>query len=62
MRAIWKGTISFGLVTIPVSLYPATRREAAFLPLARAPAALHLRDAAINAAVFAPAGECKSAG
>jgi DNA end-binding protein Ku len=27
MRALWKGTISFGLVTIPVSLYPATRRE-----------------------------------
>jgi DNA end-binding protein Ku len=25
MRAIWKGTISFGLVTIPVGLYPATR-------------------------------------
>jgi DNA end-binding protein Ku len=27
MRPLWKGTISFGLVTIPVSLYPATRRE-----------------------------------
>ena len=27
MRALWKGSISFGLVTIPVSLYPATRRE-----------------------------------
>src|SRR5215831_2824354 len=27
MRAIWKGAISFGLVTIPVALYPATRRE-----------------------------------
>lgn len=27
MRAIWKGTISFGLVTIPVSLFPAVRRE-----------------------------------
>src|SRR5438046_3210662 len=26
-RAIWKGSISFGLVNIPVSLYPATRRE-----------------------------------
>src|SRR6266704_1209742 len=26
-RAIWKGSISFGLVTIPVSLYPATKRE-----------------------------------
>src|ERR1700761_2406803 len=27
MRAIWKGNISFGLVSIPISLYPATRRE-----------------------------------
>ena len=27
MRAIWKGSISFGLVTIPISLFPATRRE-----------------------------------
>lgn len=27
MRAIWKGTISFGLVSIPVSLFPAIRRE-----------------------------------
>jgi len=27
MRILWKGSISFGLVTIPVSLYPATRRE-----------------------------------
>jgi DNA end-binding protein Ku len=27
MRALWKGAISFGLVSIPVSLYPATRRE-----------------------------------
>lgn len=27
MRAIWKGTISFGLISIPISLYPATRRE-----------------------------------
>ncbi|MEI9999590.1 MAG: Ku protein [Verrucomicrobiota bacterium] len=27
MRSIWNGTISFGLVTIPVALYPATRRE-----------------------------------
>ena len=24
---MWKGTISFGLVTIPVALYPATKRE-----------------------------------
>ena len=27
MRAIWKGAISFGLVSIPVSVYPAIRRE-----------------------------------
>ena len=26
-RAIWKGNISFGLVNIPIALYPATRRE-----------------------------------
>jgi DNA end-binding protein Ku len=27
MRAIWKGNISFGLVNIPIAVYPATRRE-----------------------------------
>src|ERR1700728_1690322 len=27
MRSMWNGTISFGLVTIPVALYPATRKE-----------------------------------
>jgi DNA end-binding protein Ku len=27
MRAIWKGAVNFGLVSIPVSLYPATRRD-----------------------------------
>ncbi len=27
MRAIWKGSISFGLVNIPIGLYPATRAE-----------------------------------
>jgi hypothetical protein len=26
-RAIWKGSISFGLVSIPIALYPATRQE-----------------------------------
>jgi len=26
-RAIWKGSISFGLVNIPIALYPATRSE-----------------------------------
>jgi len=27
MRSIWKGSISFGLVNIPIALYPATRKE-----------------------------------
>lgn len=27
MRALWKGSISFGLVNIPVGLFPATHRE-----------------------------------
>ena len=27
MRPIWKGAISFGLVNIPIALYPAARRE-----------------------------------
>lgn len=27
MRSIWKGSISFGLVNIPIALYAATRRE-----------------------------------
>ncbi len=27
MRAIWKGAISFGLVNIPIALFPAARRE-----------------------------------
>ena len=26
-RALWKGSISFGLVNIPIALYPATRRD-----------------------------------
>ena len=36
MRPLWKGTISFGLVTIPVSLYPAIRREELKFRLLRA--------------------------
>jgi DNA end-binding protein Ku len=36
MRAIWKGAISFGLVNIPVSLFPATRREQLKFRLLRA--------------------------
>ncbi len=27
MRAIWKGSISFGLVNIPIALFPAARKE-----------------------------------
>ena len=36
MRTIWKGTISFGLVSIPISLYPASRREELKFHLLRA--------------------------
>jgi DNA end-binding protein Ku len=36
MRPIWKGTISFGLVSIPVSLYSATRWEELKFRLLRA--------------------------
>lgn len=36
MRALWKGAITFGLVTIPVSVFPATRREELKLRLLRA--------------------------
>src|SRR2546430_8087609 len=34
-RAIWKGSISFGLVNIPIALYPATRLEELKFPLLR---------------------------
>src|SRR4051812_33108219 len=27
MRSVWKGSITFGLVNIPVAVYPATREE-----------------------------------
>jgi DNA end-binding protein Ku len=27
MRSIWKGAINFGLVNIPVAVYPATRED-----------------------------------
>lgn len=36
MRAIWKGSISFGLVNIPIALYPATRSEELHFRLLRA--------------------------
>ncbi len=35
MRAIWKGSISFGLVNIPISLYPATKSEELHFALLR---------------------------
>lgn len=36
VRAIWKGAISFGLVNIPITLFPATRREELKFRLLRA--------------------------
>src|SRR5947199_9685917 len=36
MRSIWKGSISFGVVSIPVALYPATQREELKFRLLRA--------------------------
>ena len=36
MRAIWKGIISFGLVNIPIALYPATRKDELRFRLLRA--------------------------
>lgn len=36
MRPIWKGSISFGLINIPVSLFPAARREELKFRLLRA--------------------------
>ena len=36
MRPIWKGTITFGMVTIPVALYQATRRDELKFRLLRA--------------------------
>jgi DNA end-binding protein Ku len=36
MHAIWKGTISFGLVSIPIALFTATRREELKFRLLRA--------------------------
>ncbi len=36
MRAIWKGSISFGLFNIPIGLFPATRREELKFRLLRA--------------------------
>ena len=36
MRAIWTGSISFGLINIPIGLFPATRREEMKFRLLRA--------------------------
>ncbi len=35
MRAIWKGAVSFGLVNIPVALYPVVRKDAVKLRMLR---------------------------
>ncbi len=37
MRAIWKGSISFGLVSIPISLYPAATHDELKFRLLRSP-------------------------
>ena len=39
MRSVWKGAITFGLVNIPVALYPATSRNDLSFRL------LHAKDA-----------------
>src|SRR5262249_41011077 len=36
IRPVWKGSISFGLVSIPIGLYPATHREELKFRLLRA--------------------------
>src|SRR5882672_2145778 len=36
MRPVWKGSISFGLVSVPIALYPATKREELSFRLLRA--------------------------
>ena len=36
MRALWKGSISFGLINVPISLFPATQREELKFRLLRA--------------------------
>ena len=36
MRALWKGSIAFGLISIPIGLFPATRREELRFRLLRA--------------------------
>jgi len=36
MRPIWTGSISFGLITIPVALFPATKRDELKFRLLRA--------------------------
>jgi DNA end-binding protein Ku len=36
MRPIWKGSISFGLINIPISLFPPTQREELKFRLLRA--------------------------
>lgn len=45
MHALWKGTISFGLVNIPVKLYPATRHQDVHFSLLHAKCQTPLRYA-----------------
>jgi DNA end-binding protein Ku len=52
MRAIWKGSITFGLVNVPISLYPATvKKELSFRLLRRSDLSpiIYKRVAAVDA-------------
>jgi DNA end-binding protein Ku len=47
-RAIWKGTISFGLVNVPIALYPAERRADLHFTLLDARNKAHVRYQRVN--------------
>jgi DNA end-binding protein Ku len=49
-RAIWKGTISFGLVNVPIALYPAERRSDLRFTLLDARNKAHVRYQRVNEA------------
>ena len=56
MRSTWAGTVSFGLVSIPVRLYPAVApREVAFRQVHTADGGVHLAD-------LVPPGSVRPAG
>src|SRR2546425_10138940 len=56
-RAIWTGTISFGLVSVPVRLYPATRRkDVRFHELDRLSGQRIRHQKVVEPAPFEPAG------